>query len=179
MEEITLHPSLFNTPLIYDEPGRVAMQEIYGQYRDIALRAGVPILLCAPTWRVDRERIARAGVPQTINRDAAAFMGGLRDRWDLPRAPVLVGGLLGPKNDCYQPSQGLSEKEALAFHEWQVLELAGIQSGQNILAVNLGLARRRLISHGCGAGQGYLFGRPVPSDELNVLLLYTPTLSPS
>lgn len=30
----------------------------------------------------------------------------------------------------------------------QVLELAGIHPGQNILAVNLGLARRRLISHG-------------------------------
>jgi cell division protein FtsQ len=32
--------------------------------------------------------------------------------------------------------------------ENQVLELAGIHQGQNILAVNLGLARRRLISHG-------------------------------
>ena len=30
----------------------------------------------------------------------------------------------------------------------EVLELAGIHRGQNILAVNLGLARRRLISHG-------------------------------
>jgi len=34
------------------------------------------------------------------------------------------------------------------LNEIQVLELAGIESGQNILAVNLGLARRRLISHG-------------------------------
>jgi len=27
--------------------------------------------------------------------------------------------------------------------------------------------------------QGYLFGRPVPHDEMNVLLLYSPTLAPS
>ncbi len=32
--------------------------------------------------------------------------------------------------------------------EKQVLELAGIRKGQNILSVNLGLARKRLISHG-------------------------------
>jgi S-methylmethionine-dependent homocysteine/selenocysteine methylase len=124
MEGIILHPSLFNTPLIYDVQGRAAMQEIYGQYRNIALNAGVPMLLCAPTWRVDRERIAQAGVPQTINQDAVKFMLALRDQWDLPQAAVLVAALVGPKNDCYQPSQGLSEKEALLFHEWQVRELA-------------------------------------------------------
>jgi len=32
---------------------------------------------------------------------------------------------------------------------------------------------------GCDEVQGYLFGRPVPHDEMNVLLLYSPTLAPS
>jgi diguanylate cyclase (GGDEF)-like protein len=32
---------------------------------------------------------------------------------------------------------------------------------------------------GCDEVQGYLFGRPVPYDEMNVLLLYSPTLAPS
>jgi EAL domain-containing protein (putative c-di-GMP-specific phosphodiesterase class I) len=36
-----------------------------------------------------------------------------------------------------------------------------------------------LRNTGCDEVQGFLFGRPVPSDELNVLLLYGPTLAPS
>ena len=36
-----------------------------------------------------------------------------------------------------------------------------------------------LRNTGCDEVQGFLFGRPVPSDELNVVLLYGPTLSPS
>jgi len=36
-----------------------------------------------------------------------------------------------------------------------------------------------LRATGCDEVQGYLFGRPVRHDEMNVLLLYSPTLSSS
>ncbi|MGD9209942.1 MAG: homocysteine S-methyltransferase family protein [Desulfobacteraceae bacterium] len=124
MKGITLHPMLFNTPLIYDEDGTAAMEKIYGRYRAIARQAGVPILLCAPTWRVNQERISEAKVPENINHDAVAFMQGLREQWDHRHSPVLVGGLMGPKNDCYRPEEGLSEEDALAFHTWQAQQLA-------------------------------------------------------
>lgn len=146
-DDVTLHPILFNTPLIYDEYGRQCLTEIYGQYREIAREADLPLLLCAPTWRVDRARTAAAGFDASLNRDAVNFMIELRDRWQDRRSPVFVGGLIGPKNDCYTPAQALSAEEAEMYHGWQIGELAqaGVEVviGQTFPAVSeaLGVAR--------------------------------------
>jgi S-methylmethionine-dependent homocysteine/selenocysteine methylase len=35
-----------------------------------------------------------------------------------------VGGLVGCRNDCYRPEEGLSTEDATAFHAWQVNRLA-------------------------------------------------------
>lgn len=146
-DDLSLHPMLFNTPLIYDEHGRAAMAEIYGQYRDLAAESGLPILLCAPTWRVDRDRIARAGFTEDLNRDAVEFMRSLQQRWNSEQSPLFVGGLVGPKNDCYTPADALGEVEAEEYHLWQVRELveAGVDCivAQTFPAVSeaLGVAR--------------------------------------
>ena len=50
---VTLHPTLFNAPLIYEDRSGQLMAEIYREYVEIAQSAGVPILLAAPTWRLD------------------------------------------------------------------------------------------------------------------------------
>jgi homocysteine S-methyltransferase len=131
MDGVRLHPTLFNTPLIHDPRGREAMVEIYGQYRRIAEKASLPVLLCAPTWRLDQERIKAAGLGLRLNQEAAAFMLDLGRRWDTAHSPVLVAALLGPKNDCYRPDQGLPADTAGDFHRWQVEQLAG--SGVDVL----------------------------------------------
>lgn len=123
-DDLKLHPTLFNTPLIYDQYGRSCMEEIYGQYRDIAGRRNLPILLCAPTWRVDRNRIRQAGFGPELNRDAVKFMKTLQTSWQRDDAPVFVGGLVGPRNDCYNSSEALSGKESREYHRWQIMELA-------------------------------------------------------
>lgn len=123
-DDVELHPTLFNTPLIYQDHGRSCMEEIYGQYRAIALENHLPILLCAPTWRVDRKRTEEAGFEQNLNRDAVAFMRGLQSKWQSEQSPVFVGGLLGPKHDCYSPQEALSAEQAEQYHRWQIAELA-------------------------------------------------------
>jgi homocysteine S-methyltransferase len=123
MDGVTLHPVLFNSPMIYDEHAARLMGNLYREYIGIARAAGVPILLAAPTWRLDRERIRIAGVPGTINRDAVAYMRRVRADAGYPQA--VVGALLGPRNDCYDPQVALAAGEAQEFHQWQADELAG------------------------------------------------------
>lgn len=123
MDDIELHPLLFNTPLIYQQRGRKRMEEIYGEYRQVALDAKLPILLYAPTWRVDRKRILLHEKGPLLNRDAVGFMRKLQEKWQHPDSPIFLGGLLGPKNDCYIPEESLVAHEAKDFHSYQIQEL--------------------------------------------------------
>ncbi len=121
--DIEIHPFLFNTPLIYDTNGRKRLEEIYDSYLKVAKEANLPILLCAPTWRVDKERVKEAGAPQSINRDAVAFMNRLKAQHTSDNSKVTTGALLAPKNDCYSPGSALERKQAANFHSWQIDEL--------------------------------------------------------
>jgi S-methylmethionine-dependent homocysteine/selenocysteine methylase len=144
--DIRIDPQLLNAPLIYSDHGRQALTGIYREYIDIAVRAGLPMLLCTPTWRADRERILDNNCPETLNIDAARFMRSLRDTTTAEHG-LFIGGLLGCKNDCYQPQQALSTEQAEQFHRWQAEQLA--QGGVDFLIAEtlpsmheaLGLAR--------------------------------------
>jgi len=118
-DQVQLHDSLANAPLIYDAAGREAMSALYTGYMELARQAGLPMLLCTPTWRAGKDRVQASGISNSINADAAAFMRDIR-RGD----NVLIGGMIGCKNDCYQPAEGLSVSDAEHFHQWQVEQLA-------------------------------------------------------
>jgi S-methylmethionine-dependent homocysteine/selenocysteine methylase len=123
--KIALHPELVNAPLIHDALGRRELEGIYQEYIDVAAHRRLPILICTPTWRTNRERVVRSGVPAGINRDAVAFLQELRTRLGDSGARIKIGGMVGCKNDCYRPEEGLAVTEAERFHRWQIDELAG------------------------------------------------------
>lgn len=128
-DDIEIHPQLFNTPLIYTEKGREALSEIYGSYRKVAENAQVPLLLCAPTWRIDKEQTRLAKATETIIEDAVGFMVELADSWQIPQSPVFTGALLAPKNDCYRADLGLNRLDSAAFHSWQIEKIANCHNG--------------------------------------------------
>ncbi|WP_193212974.1 homocysteine S-methyltransferase family protein [Luteolibacter marinus] len=173
---VELHPTLFNTPFIYGpEAARDAMAAIYRKYLGVAGQARLPLLLTAPTWRLDATRVAAAGVPRSINADAVEFLTSLRDRHAGSAAPVAVGALLGPQNDCYRPDLAPAAEEAETFHAVQAGELAATAAdfllAQTLPAVGeaLGLARAMaatgkpyLVSFCTGPDGRVLDGTPLP-----------------
>lgn len=122
--EVRLHDTLVNAPLIYDERTREIMGALYQGYVDLALNAGLPMLLCTPTWRANRARVHEAEVDSSINIDASRFMRAFRDAAAHRGGIVRVGGMTGCRNDCYRPDEGLSVSASQAFHAWQVEQLA-------------------------------------------------------
>lgn len=144
---ITLHPTLFNSPLIYGpDDARRKMASIYEEYLRTASDAGLPLLLTAPTWRLDASRVAAAGVPASINADAVSFLIDVRARHP-SSAPVLVGALTGPRHDCYRPELAPDTATAEDFHSPQIAALAATAAdfllAQTLPAVGeaLGVAR--------------------------------------
>jgi len=173
---IELHPTTFNTPLIYGpETVREAMASIYREYLEVARHSGLPILLTAPTWRLDASRVAAAGVPASIVKDAVTFVMERRDETPADQPPVAVGALVGPRSDCYRPDLAPSADEAEAFHRPQIEELA--QTGIDFLlaqtlpsvveAAGIAKAMSRtgkayLISFCTGTDGRVLDGTPLP-----------------
>jgi S-methylmethionine-dependent homocysteine/selenocysteine methylase len=121
---LKLHQSLVNAPLIYDDKGRAALSELYQSYIDIAAEAELPFLMCTPTWRANKSRVFRSNVSHSINTDASSFMKAIRDLQGNRNLVIKIGGMMGCKNDCYLPDEGLSIADSERFHSWQVEQLA-------------------------------------------------------
>lgn len=130
-EHIQLHPQLANAPLIYDNASKEAMNEIYNSYIDIAESKNRPIFLCTPTWKAHHDQVQSANINNRINIDAVQFMKKLRNNRANFAANIKIGGLIGCKNDCYLPEDGLSTTEAEEYHEWQINQL--IEGGVDFL----------------------------------------------
>lgn len=122
--QVELHPSLVHATFIYDDVGKAELEKLYRGYISIALKAKIPILLITPTWRTNYERVMTAEVNSSINADAVRYMLDLRESYGSDAYLIKIGGVVGCKNDCYKPEEGLSKSESETFHSWQINHLA-------------------------------------------------------
>lgn len=123
-----LDPYIANVGMVYTLQGRVALTRIYTQYLDIGNAHSLPMIVFAPTWRANPERLRRAGLMDVaaVNSDAVYFMQTIRAGYDGYASHIFIGGLMGCVGDAYAPAEALSVEEAAIFHAHQARALAGV-----------------------------------------------------
>lgn len=108
--------------LVYSERGQEALRTAYGAYADAARATELPIVLFTPTWRANQERVSQSSLrDRDVNQAGTDFLVKVRDSY--PRGHVFIGGLVGCKNDCYSPQQGLASESSQQFHGPQIAAL--------------------------------------------------------
>ncbi|MBP7746808.1 MAG: homocysteine S-methyltransferase family protein [Phycisphaerae bacterium] len=121
---IKLDPHVLNAGLLYDPAGRRALTNVYRQYLEIGRATDLPMLVCAPTWRANRERQRAAGLAdRDVNGDAVRLLRALQAECGPYAGAVHVGGLLGCRGDAYNPAEALDLAAARDFHTPQVQAL--------------------------------------------------------
>jgi S-methylmethionine-dependent homocysteine/selenocysteine methylase len=118
--KVDLHPRLEHALLVYDDAGKRVLTEIHRNYISFAQKTQIPIMVCAPTWRANYERISEASIQNDVNGDAVKYLLDLKAQWGAWAKNIIIGGLVGCKHDTYRPQEGLSVKDAEKFHAWQV-----------------------------------------------------------
>ncbi|SDT31096.1 Homocysteine/selenocysteine methylase (S-methylmethionine-dependent) [Friedmanniella luteola] len=117
-------PEFAAFPLLDDERGRELLRFYYRGYAEVAVRAGVGLLLETPTWRANPDWGARlgrdaAGLART-NRAAVAFLSDLGGSYAGRVPAVTVSGVVGPRGDGYRADGGVDAGEAAAYHRPQL-----------------------------------------------------------
>ena len=128
-------PEFAAFPLVDDERGRELLLHYYGEYVDIARRAGAGVQLDTPTYKASADYGSRlgysAGELRRVNRDAIALLRRLRDRAGVET--FLVSGCLGPRGDGYVAGEVLEPDEAAAYHAPQIEAFA--DAGADLITV--------------------------------------------
>lgn len=107
-----IDPSIGYAGMLDSQQGRQMLIAIWKEY---ATAAGpFPIVIHTPTWRCGQDRMAKARRPKSQPEENAVNL--LRDA--VPEA--IVAGLMGPKGDCYTPSEAPDREAAHKYHAWQV-----------------------------------------------------------
>jgi S-methylmethionine-dependent homocysteine/selenocysteine methylase len=114
--------------MLGDNVRTAALRNYYRRHIDVARDAHVGFLLEAPTWRASIAWASQLGLDERavaeVNRKAIDLMVQLRDEAGEMRGPMVISGLIGPRDDAYNPAQLMSADEAQRYHAAQIETLA-------------------------------------------------------
>ena len=115
--------------LLTDPVGRAALTEYLRGFLALARDLGTGFVLDTQTWKAHPHWADDLGATETdlagANRDAVAYVAGLRAEFADNAAPVVLNGLIGPRGDAYAPEAAIAAGEAEEYHATQIGWLAG------------------------------------------------------
>jgi len=133
-------PAFAAYPLAATDDGRALLVQYYEYYAAIAARAGVGLVLEAPTWRANPDWAASLGhdrdeLAQMITA-AIGVVHEVRGGWSSD-APFLIGGAVGPRGDGYRIESKMTAADAARYHSMQIGCMAG-QAIDVVTAMTIG-----------------------------------------
>lgn len=119
----------FAAHTLLPNPGtRAALADYYREFLSLANSHDVGFLLGTPTWKAHMHWAANLGASEQelhdANRDAVAFVAGLRDEFSTDSRPIVLDATIGPRGDAYAPDARVAADEAQQYHSKQIAWLA-------------------------------------------------------
>jgi S-methylmethionine-dependent homocysteine/selenocysteine methylase len=110
--------------LLKDEAGTEALRRYFRKYVAVANEHGTGVILESATWRANPDWAAKLGYSSEAlaeaNRRAIELLKEIRDEARVDRAPIVISGCLGPRDDGYNPASFMKVDEAETYHQPQV-----------------------------------------------------------
>jgi S-methylmethionine-dependent homocysteine/selenocysteine methylase len=124
---------LFASFTMLDDVARTeALRNYYRRHIQVARDAHVGFLFEAPTWRASIAWARQLDLDETavadVNRRAIDLVVKLREEAGEMRGPMVISGLIGPRDDAYNPAQLMGADEAEEYHGAQIETLAGTEA---------------------------------------------------
>jgi len=124
---------LFASFTMLDDVARTeALRNYYRRHIQVARDAHVGFLFEAPTWRASIAWARQLDLDETgladVNRRAIDLVVKLREEAGEMQGPMVISGLIGPRDDAYNPARLMSADEAKEYHAAQIATLAGTEA---------------------------------------------------
>lgn len=124
-------PAFAAHSLLSHDNGRLALEEYYCLFLELACEMGATFILDAPTWRAQPHYAKELGSTlaelQVINQEAVNFIDEIRSNYRRHAVTSILNGLIGPRGDGYTTSNIMTPNEADNYHYQQMCWLAETQ----------------------------------------------------
>ena len=125
-------PLFASFTMLDDVAGTEALRNYYRRHIQVARDAHVGFLFEAPTWRASIGWARQLGLDENavadVNRRAIDLVVKLREEAGEMQGPMVISGLIGPRDDAYNPAQLMGADEAEEYHGAQIETLAGTEA---------------------------------------------------